>query len=307
MGDRRNSAYRQVVPIADEDVVDVGVDFIVRQEIPAPHVFQKCRRRMLRYPQRSRRGQKRRGKRERRVDVRLVEHGHVAAERQSLGYHEARDDFDALHVDARCVARFRSKFTRRADLARHGYNQVLYATREVGRRKGSALAEVGGESAVPLARNLRLQIGIAEAGEEQLVKCRRPKAFGIAATQGGRDLRYRNRDRPCGADFLAELAVAIDSKTAGDKNAAVEKTTLLFEVARVFLAACSEQAYRRYQRRRRGEVRECEDAIRADPSIFEIESYQRAKALEPGPGEHRLDKSAASLVGNAILLAAHET
>ena len=87
---------------------------------------------------------------------------------------------------------------------------------------------------------------------------------------------------------------------------AVEKTALLLEVTRVFLAACAEHSIDVTSGGGGVKFAKVEDAIRADPSILEIESNQRAKALEPGPGEHRLDQSAASLVGNAILFAAHE-
>src|SRR5208283_2249206 len=227
----------------------------------------------------------------------------VAAERQSLCDGEALDDLDTLHIHALRVARFRSEKTRRAERAGHGDNQVLHAAREVGRGERGALAEVGGESAVVLARNLGLQVGTAEVRVVQLVECGRAKTFAVTAAQRGRQFFNRNRDRPRGADLLAELAVAIDAKSAGDKNVAVEKTPLLFEVAGVLLTARAEQAYRRDQGRGRHEVREHRDAIRADPSILEVESAERGKA--GAPGVDRLDKSATSLVGNAILLAAH--
>src|SRR5208282_622361 len=101
-----------------------------------------------------------------------------------------------------------------------------------------------------------------------------------------------------GVDLLAELAVAIDAKSAGDENVAVEKTALLLDVARVFLAARVEFAHPGPERRQ-GIARAAE-AARAQPAIEKIEARKRTEA--GSPSVDRLGVAAAGLLRNRIRL-----
>src|SRR4029077_21265680 len=140
-------------------------------KILAPHVLQPHPRGMLSHSQRTRRSQKGTCEVERRVLVRLVEYGHVAAKRQPLDDRNLRHDLYPLHIHARGVARLRAECTTRwIGLAWHRDDQIVHPAREISGGDRRPLAETGGEARVVLARCFGLEIRIAEAGEVQLVE-----------------------------------------------------------------------------------------------------------------------------------------
>src|ERR1700730_3881256 len=173
----------------------------------------------------------------------------------------------------------------------HGDDLPMHPSRKICRCKLGRLAEGLRVTAVVLARNFRIEIRVAEAGEEKLVERGRPKSLGVTPAQRQTLLFERDRHRPCWTHFLAEVGVAVDAESSGGEQMAVEEPRLLLEVARIFLSACVEHGQKSCGRWRceRHEV-----VLRMDPAVLEVEADKRPKTL--GPGVDRLEVGAAALV-----------
>src|SRR5260370_23486412 len=123
------------------------------------------------------------------------------------------------------------------EFAWHGDDLTMHASRKIGCRERHRFAKSLGEAAVVLARNFWIEIRVAEAGEEKLVERGRAKSLGVTPAQRQTLLFERDRHRPCGAYFLAEVGVAVDAESCGGEQVAVEEPCLLLEVTGVLLAA----------------------------------------------------------------------
>src|SRR5712692_3504747 len=229
--DRRRR--RDVVAVADERVGQRRRQPVLRTQQLGMRVFHQCLRRVLRNAQRLRAWNQ-----IPRHRVCLVENRYTAAKRKPAYLLNRRHNLDSLSIHALGVAGKRPEGTGlRVEGAWHGDDLTMHPSRKKCRCKLGCLAEGLRDTAVVLAGNFWIEIRVAETGKEKLVERGRTKSLGVTPAQRQTLLFERDRHRPCGAYFLAEVGVAVDAESCGGEQVAVEEPCLLLEVTGVLLAA----------------------------------------------------------------------